>query len=227
MKRRGPASRFSSLTLSPRRRAHACPPHVPTQPGSAGYEDPAASYCAAGEAWEEFGFQQRNPVSDIRGGGVLCVELLAHFLRHHRPAAAAMLKGQQARSVDRASIAAAGVSKDYPFAAAAINVTRLVAQAKLGYLSPNRLCPPAAQCPVICPPSAPHTGARARERRGRCCVLCRAPPQLLVRAWRLGRGKTCMPPAPRPSVFLHVKPRARAAVLRAVGMSNSGLGPQP
>ena len=79
--------------------------------------------------WEMFGFQRADPVSDIRGGGVLCVQLLIYFLENHPEAAARTLLKQKAETHSRASIENMGVSKCYPWAAAGINVTRMLSQA--------------------------------------------------------------------------------------------------
>jgi len=73
------------------------------------------TYETISETWTLFGFQQKDPVSDIRGGGVLCVQLLIYFLREHKTEAGRMLRKQQTGS--RESIALNGVSKSYPFAA--------------------------------------------------------------------------------------------------------------
>ena len=72
-------------------------------------------YETVSETWTLFGFQQKDPVSDIRGGGVLCVQLLIYFLREHKTEAGHMLRKQQTGS--RESIALNGISKSYPFAA--------------------------------------------------------------------------------------------------------------
>jgi hypothetical protein len=56
------------------------------------------------EQWTHFGFQQADPVSDIRGGGVLSVKLLIYFLREHRVCAEGMLLRQKAGVRSRESI---------------------------------------------------------------------------------------------------------------------------
>ena len=94
-----------------------------------GTDDPAATYKRVNDAWTLFGFQRDDPVSDIRGGGVLSVQLLLYFLREHGKTASAMMLTQQASIATREDIAATGISKAYPFAACGINVTRVVAQA--------------------------------------------------------------------------------------------------
>ena len=68
------------------------------------------------------------PTIAVRGGGVLCVQLLIYFMREHRATADAMMLGQKEKAKSRKSIAESGISKAYPFAAAGINVTRVVAQ---------------------------------------------------------------------------------------------------
>ena len=93
------------------------------------FEDPKTTYEAVSEVWTLFGFQQKDPVSDIRGGGVLCIQHLIYFLREHRKSAEELMMKQKAKLRSRASIEADGVSKCYPFCAAGINVTRVMAQA--------------------------------------------------------------------------------------------------
>eukprot|EP00613_Pedinella_sp_CCMP2098_P044615 CAMPEP_0171786072 /NCGR_PEP_ID=MMETSP0991-20121206/63063_1 /TAXON_ID=483369 /ORGANISM="non described non described, Strain CCMP2098" /LENGTH=624 /DNA_ID=CAMNT_0012394715 /DNA_START=101 /DNA_END=1975 /DNA_ORIENTATION=+ len=94
--------------------------------GGGEYVDPSTTYASVSEAWTSFGFQQKDPVSDIRGGGVLSIQLLAYFLREHPDAAAAMLTQQQQSMASRASIESNGISKAYPFAAAGINIARVL-----------------------------------------------------------------------------------------------------
>jgi hypothetical protein len=104
--------------------------HALCPPGSEAYvEDPTTTYSPVSETWTAFGFQQKDPVSDIRGGGVLCIHLLTYFLREHGAVAAAMMTTQQQTMTSRAAIATSGISKAYPFAAAGINVTRVLCQA--------------------------------------------------------------------------------------------------
>jgi hypothetical protein len=52
----------------------------------------------------QFGFQRENPVSDIRGGGVLCIRQLIYFLEHHSAAAAQTLQKQKEETHSRASV---------------------------------------------------------------------------------------------------------------------------
>jgi len=96
--------------------------------GSPGFLDPTTTFKPVDEAWTEFGFQQKDPVSDIRGGGVLSIQLLLYFLVQHRATAEAMMMQQRSQIASRDAIALTGVSRAYPFAAAGINVTRVVAQ---------------------------------------------------------------------------------------------------
>lgn len=60
---------------------------------------------------------------------MLAVQQLCYFLREHQEVAGSMLRKQAEATASREAIAATGVSKAYPFAAAGINVTRVVAQA--------------------------------------------------------------------------------------------------
>ena len=87
------------------------------------------SYARVSDKWCVFGFQREDPVSDIRGGGVLCVRLLVYFLTQHESVAAKTLLKQKAEMHSRASIEDMGVSKCYPWAAAGINMTRMLAVA--------------------------------------------------------------------------------------------------
>ena len=69
--------------------------------------------------WTSFGFQREDPISDLRGGGVLALRNLVYFLETQPSFAAAILVSRRAKDVH--------VPGFYPFAAAGINVTRLVA----------------------------------------------------------------------------------------------------
>lgn len=75
------------------------------------YEDKCSS-------WKILGFQQRDPLSDIRGGGELSVDNLLYFVKHNRSIALQMMKKRSDRGEGE---------KNYPWAAASISVTRLVA----------------------------------------------------------------------------------------------------
>uniref|UniRef100_A0A7S2RSX2 PH domain-containing protein n=1 Tax=Rhizochromulina marina TaxID=1034831 RepID=A0A7S2RSX2_9STRA len=80
------------------------------------------------ERWTSFGFQQQDPASDIRGGGLLSVEQLIYFATEQRDEAMAMLRQQRRESHSRLSIERIGVSTNYPWAAAGIGITRMLAE---------------------------------------------------------------------------------------------------
>lgn len=71
-----------------------------------------------GPIWKTIGFQNENPISDVRGGGLLSLRNLEYFLAHDRRGIAM----QQKRSRGREEGA------NYPWAAAGISLTRLIAQ---------------------------------------------------------------------------------------------------
>ena len=74
-----------------------------------------AAYEPTGKTWEDVGFQQPDPSSDIRGGGALCLDQLIYFLERYPTRAKSMIAEQQALGFERA----------YPWAAAGINITVL------------------------------------------------------------------------------------------------------
>jgi hypothetical protein len=67
-----------------------------------------------GNCWSYIGFQREDPVSDIRGGGILSLYNLIFFLEHHSDIARCMI----IKRSDRED----GVN--YPWAAAGVNITR-------------------------------------------------------------------------------------------------------
>lgn len=69
------------------------------------------------DGWCSFGFQRADPVSDIRGGGVLSIKQLIYFLKVHHNVAEGMLNRQRKHEHSRQSIETIGISKCYPFAA--------------------------------------------------------------------------------------------------------------
>lgn len=75
-------------------------------------------YDATAPNWKGIGFQQRDPASDIRGGGLLCLVNLIYFLRAHHSLAIGMCRMRSNREVQ---------GQNYPWAATSISVTRLVA----------------------------------------------------------------------------------------------------
>jgi len=76
-----------------------------------------------GWRWTAFGFQRDDPVSDVRGGGVLALKNLVSFLQSEPAYARVILASRRARR--EFDPEAPGF---YPFAAAGINVTRLVSE---------------------------------------------------------------------------------------------------
>lgn len=73
-------------------------------------------------AWTAFGFQRDDPVSDLRGGGMLALRNLVCFLEQQPSFALAIMRSREP-SAGSFDPQAAGF---YPFAAAGINVTRLL-----------------------------------------------------------------------------------------------------
>jgi len=71
-------------------------------------------------AWKNIGFQQENPLQDIRSGGTLAICNLDFFFRKYPDKVRTMCIRQQ--SVRLSS----KYRRGYPFATASINVTRLV-----------------------------------------------------------------------------------------------------
>lgn len=78
---------------------------------------PEQEFVRQGECWEDIGFQRDDPVSDIRGGGILSLVNMIYFLEHYNEAAQGMIE----RSRNRTD------GKYYPWAAAGINLTKLLA----------------------------------------------------------------------------------------------------
>lgn len=70
-----------------------------------------------GPSWHSVGFQQNDPISDIRGGGCLAVRNLTFFLQKLPDVALPMCR---LRSEDRSS------GRNYPWAAASISITRML-----------------------------------------------------------------------------------------------------
>lgn len=84
----------------------------------AGLSSNQQQYVRKGDIWKELGFQNHDPVSDIRGGGILCLDNMLYFLKVHRHVAQAMIR-KRAKGWD--------TYETYPWAPASINLTRLVA----------------------------------------------------------------------------------------------------
>ncbi|KAH8070846.1 ELMO domain-containing protein [Aureococcus anophagefferens] len=81
--------------------------------------DEAVPFERTGEAWTQFGFQQEDPISDLRGGGVLGLANLVAFLERSpffaRPIMASRRPAAAAFDPEQPGF--------YPFACAGINVT--------------------------------------------------------------------------------------------------------
>jgi hypothetical protein len=71
-------------------------------------------------AWKNIGFQQENPLQDIRSGGTLAICNLDFFFHHYPGKVRAMCQRQQAVRL------ASKYRRGYPFATASINVTRMI-----------------------------------------------------------------------------------------------------
>ena len=76
-------------------------------------------YQKCGYSWKSIGFQKDDPLSDVRGGGMLCIVNLIYFLEEFSLDALSMCRTRANRD-DGAN---------YPWAAASISVTRMVASA--------------------------------------------------------------------------------------------------
>lgn len=71
---------------------------------------PSEPFERVSERWKAAGFQGTNPMTDFRGMGLLGLHCLLYALQHHRPTIVAIVERRN----------------DYPFAAAGINVTKLL-----------------------------------------------------------------------------------------------------
>lgn len=80
-------------------------------------------YSRTGDWWKwSLGFQHSDPVSDIRGGGVLSLHNLIYFLSNHPMKAISMIKSRQNRS-----LTVEHTYPSFPWACAGINLTRMLA----------------------------------------------------------------------------------------------------
>jgi hypothetical protein len=79
-------------------------------------------YQRIGKFWKYLGYQNENPASDIRGGGLLSLDNLIYLLSTHPKMAQRMLHRQS-----RDNISPANQMESYPWAAVGINVTRYIA----------------------------------------------------------------------------------------------------
>lgn len=75
-------------------------------------------YSSTGQHWKQIGFQQLNPASDIRGGGLLSLQCITYFLEKRPSVGLAMLKRR---------FRIHGEDGGYPWATAGIVLTRLLA----------------------------------------------------------------------------------------------------
>mmetsp|Transcript_103467 Transcript_103467/g.297256 ORF Transcript_103467/g.297256 Transcript_103467/m.297256 type:complete len:269 (+) Transcript_103467:103-909(+) len=73
-------------------------------------------------AWCAIGFQQRDPSADIRGGGELSLDFILYLLEQQRPLVERILRAHKRRTLQRGQYA------NYPFACAAIGITRKLAE---------------------------------------------------------------------------------------------------
>ena len=76
------------------------------------------AFCRSSISWKKVGFQHEDPESDFRGGGALALQNLNYFLIHFGKEAAEMIRRREEREN----------GANYPWAAAGINITRLVAK---------------------------------------------------------------------------------------------------
>jgi hypothetical protein len=81
-----------------------------------------ASFSVDHSLWKRVGFQRTCPVSDIRGGGELSLQCLVFFATRYPQQCQFMSDRQRLRRRNR------GMQKGYPWAAAGINVSRMVAE---------------------------------------------------------------------------------------------------
>ena len=72
-------------------------------------------FICKGPEWKRFGFQQEDPVSDLRASGKLALEQLVWFLEHRPSDSLAMMHEQENRNI---------LVDGYPWATAGINITR-------------------------------------------------------------------------------------------------------
>jgi hypothetical protein len=73
--------------------------------------------------WQTIGFQNEDPVKDVRGGGILSLENIIYFLEYHSQTAQTMMRRRSDRSTRDKNDTVGG----YPWAAVGINLTRVIA----------------------------------------------------------------------------------------------------
>lgn len=83
--------------------------------------DIETKYERVGSSWEYLGFQGKDPVSDIRGGGLLALNSMNYFLYHHKEFALDMIYKRS-----KCDITSDLTLKSFPWAAAGMNLSRMV-----------------------------------------------------------------------------------------------------
>jgi hypothetical protein len=83
-------------------------------------------FTARGPCWKAIGFQQEDPVADLRGSGLLGLSHLAYFCARYPESATAMRR----RQWQRRDPTDGGARSDrcYPWAAVGINLTRMICE---------------------------------------------------------------------------------------------------
>jgi len=87
---------------------------------------PDTQFTATGPCWKAIGFQQEDPVADLRGSGLLGLSHLAYFCARYPESATAMRR----RQWQRRDPTDGGARSDrcYPWAAVGINLTRMICE---------------------------------------------------------------------------------------------------
>ena len=88
---------------------------------------PGQPFAAVSANWRTVGFQSDNPVSDLRGAGVLGLKQLRYFCEKYPERSVAVRKRRRA---ERAALPSADARADraYPWGAVGMNITRMVAE---------------------------------------------------------------------------------------------------
>jgi len=80
-----------------------------------------ATYVSVGDIWKSFGFQNPNPLKDVRGGGILALQAMEYLLsRSQSP-----LRDEAKAAIKRRAYRENG--SNYPWAAANVNIVHMVA----------------------------------------------------------------------------------------------------
>lgn len=112
-----------------------------------GYQE--QDFVRTGEQWRKIGCQRDDPVSDIRGGGILALQLISHFLNNY-PSARRSQQIRSVRSIEASNQPNGSFDKpnssshsrngslsgssgtieglNYPWFAAGVNITRVIAK---------------------------------------------------------------------------------------------------